>query len=219
MYRLTIFGRKKFSLTVIDDVMRYIGNGALTKKWSDGFSKSLAWTISWANKIANYSCCQIVVVFSLSTVKVHFYYSCFLVKELKETMEIETRIKDQKQPTEMFHKKKLSLKISHSSQGNTCARILFFTCTCGLTVIFSLREKCRYSEFFWPVFSGSRTEYREIRNISSYSVRMREDTDQKNSEYGHFPHSVWHKRIKISLDRNNNVILKSKERLYIKTKH
>ena len=30
------------------------------------------------------------------------------------------------------------------------------------------------------------TEYGEIRSISLYSVRMRENTDQKNSEYRHF---------------------------------
>ena len=41
-YGLTIFGEKKFSLTVIDDVIRHLGNGALEKKWSDSFSKSLA---------------------------------------------------------------------------------------------------------------------------------------------------------------------------------
>ena len=29
-------------------------------------------------------------------------------------------------------------------------------------------------------------EYGEIIRISPYSVRMREDTDQNNSEYGHF---------------------------------
>ena len=33
----------------------------------------------------------------------------------------------------------------------------------------SLRESCPYSEFSGP-----------------YSVRMRENTDQKNSEFGHF---------------------------------
>ena len=32
MYSLTIFG-KKISLTVIDDVIQYLGNGALTIKW------------------------------------------------------------------------------------------------------------------------------------------------------------------------------------------
>ena len=39
----------------------------------------------------------------------------------------------------------------------------------------TLREKCPYSEFFRSVFS------RSIRSISPYSVRMRENTDQKNS--------------------------------------
>ena len=33
--------------------------------------------------------------------------------------------------------------------------------------------------FFWYVFSRFRTEYGEIRSISPYSVRMRENTDQK----------------------------------------
>ena len=49
-----------------------------------------------------------------------------------------------------------------------------------------LREKCRYSELFWPAFSRIRTKYGEIRSISMYSVRMQENTDQSNSEYGHF---------------------------------
>ena len=38
-YSLTIFEKSKFSLTVIDEVMRYLGNGTLTEKWSDVFSK------------------------------------------------------------------------------------------------------------------------------------------------------------------------------------
>ena len=38
----------------------------------------------------------------------------------------------------------------------------------------------KYSEFFWPVYSRIRTEYEDIRSISSYSVRMRENADQKN---------------------------------------
>ena len=33
--------------------------------------------------------------------------------------------------------------------------------------------------FFWAVVSRIRTEYREIRSISQYSVRMRKNTDQK----------------------------------------
>ena len=42
VYTLTIFGKNNFSLTVIDGVIRYLGNEAPPKKWSDGFSKSLA---------------------------------------------------------------------------------------------------------------------------------------------------------------------------------
>ena len=44
----------------------------------------------------------------------------------------------------------------------------------------SLCEMCPNTEFFfWSVFSRSRTEYGEIRSISSYSLRMRENMDQK----------------------------------------
>ena len=47
----------------------------------------------------------------------------------------------------------------------------------------ALRKNCLYSELFWSVYSRIRTEYGEIlRN----SVQMRENTDQNNSEYGHF---------------------------------
>ena len=42
MYSLTIFGKIFFSLTVTEDVIWYLDNGALTKKWSNGFSKSIA---------------------------------------------------------------------------------------------------------------------------------------------------------------------------------
>ena len=49
--------------------------------------------------------------------------------------------------------------------------------------------KCSHSEFFCSVFSQIRTKYREIRSISPYSVRVRRNTDQKNSEYGHFTNS------------------------------
>ena len=53
-----------------------------------------------------------------------------------------------------------------------------------------LREKYPCSEFFWSVFSHIRTEYGEMRSISPHSVWMRENTDQKNSEYGNFSRSV-----------------------------
>ena len=55
---------------------------------------------------------------------------------------------------------------------------------------FSLLEKCPYSEFSWSIFFRIRTEYGEIRSISPYLVRMRENTDRRNSEYGHFLRSV-----------------------------
>ena len=55
---------------------------------------------------------------------------------------------------------------------------------------FTLRENCPYLGFFWSAFSRIRTEYGEILRISSYSFRMRENTDQKNSEYEHFLRSV-----------------------------
>ena len=45
---------------------------------------------------------------------------------------------------------------------------------------------CPYSELFWYVVSRILTEYGEIQSISPHSVRMRENTDQNNSEYGHF---------------------------------
>ena len=48
-----------------------------------------------------------------------------------------------------------------------------------------LREKCPYSELFWPVFCSIRTEYG-----APYSVGMRENADQNNSEYGHFLRSI-----------------------------
>ena len=53
------------------------------------------------------------------------------------------------------------------------------------------REKCPYLVFFWSVFSGISTKYREILCISPYSLQMRENTDQKNTEYGHFSISVF----------------------------
>ena len=46
-------------------------------------------------------------------------------------------------------------------------------------------QKCPYSKSFWSVFCRNRTEYVETGSISLYSVQMRENTDQKNSEYGH----------------------------------
>ena len=51
-------------------------------------------------------------------------------------------------------------------------------------------ETCPYSELFWSMFSPIRTEWGEIIRIIPYSVSMRENTDQNNSEYGHFLRST-----------------------------
>ena len=50
----------------------------------------------------------------------------------------------------------------------------------------TLCGKCPYTEFFWSVSSRIRTEYEEMFRISLYSVRLPENTGQKNSEYRHF---------------------------------
>ena len=59
---------------------------------------------------------------------------------------------------------------------------------------YSLREKRQYSDLFWSEFFCIRTKYGEILRISPYSVRMWENEDQNNSEYGHFLRSdcyIW----------------------------
>ena len=40
--------------------------------------------------------------------------------------------------------------------------------------------------FYLSAFSNIRSNNKEILRISQYSVQMQENTDQKNSEYGHF---------------------------------
>ena len=50
----------------------------------------------------------------------------------------------------------------------------------------TLCEKCSFTEFFCSVFSRIQNNHGDILRISTYSVRKPENTDQKNSEYGHF---------------------------------
>ena len=50
----------------------------------------------------------------------------------------------------------------------------------------TLCKKCSYLELFWSTFSHIPTEYGETLRICPYSVRMRENAGQNNSEYGHF---------------------------------
>ena len=71
-------------------------------------------------------------------------------------------------------------------------------------------EKCPYSELLWFAFSRIRTEYGEIRSISPYSVEIRENADQNNSEYGNFLRSVFKKSQILSNMISNNIYNKSK---------
>ena len=57
---------------------------------------------------------------------------------------------------------------------------------CATKLRISLREKCPISELIWSALPRIETEYVEILRISPYSDRMRESTDQNNTEYGHF---------------------------------
>ena len=56
----------------------------------------------------------------------------------------------------------------------------------GMFRTLSLRKKCPYSVFFCSVFSRIRTQYGNSICKFPYSIRMPENTDQENSEYGHF---------------------------------
>ena len=64
---------------------------------------------------------------------------------------------------------------------NCLRRYNLFSCHCMKSV--------QIRRFFWSVFSRIWTEYGEIRSISSYSVQMRENTNQKKtSKNEHFSH-------------------------------
>ena len=54
---------------------------------------------------------------------------------------------------------------------------IFFDCWCQQI---ALNKKCLHSAFFWPAFSCIWTEHGDLWNKSPYSVRIREDTDQKS---------------------------------------
>ena len=73
-----------------------------------------------------------------------------------------------------------------------------------------LRKKCPYSELFWSAFSRIRTGYEEIRSISPYSIQMRENADQNNSEYQHFLLNVWCSNTKIHQSLTNDLELENK---------
>ena len=56
---------------------------------------------------------------------------------------------------------------------------LFLKCKLEIVRVFHCLKNVQIRTFFWSVFSRIRTVYREIRSICPYSVRMRENTDQK----------------------------------------
>ena len=83
---------------------------------------------------------------------------------------------------------------SISWRSGGCIKLLLLTKLYLLSVFFlllSLPEKCQIRSFFWSVFSRIRSEYGEIRRISPYSVRMRENTDQKKTPYLNTFHVVY----------------------------
>ena len=60
-----------------------------------------------------------------------------------------------------------------------------FITDCGLSSLsddwanYKLREMCPNTEFFWSVFSFIRTQHRDFRRKSPYSIQMQENTNQK----------------------------------------
>ena len=92
----------------------------------------------------------------------------------------------------------------------TCVHSTFFAimsdtfCEAKYSKGSPLREKCPDTELFWFEFSRIRTEYGDILRISTYSVRMRENKDQKKLRiWTHFTqcsfvlHSLF--KLKVSL--------------------
>ena len=59
-------------------------------------------------------------------------------------------------------------------------------CECYLHCV----KNVQIRSFFWHVFSRIWTEYGEILRIAPYSIRMRENTDQKSSLFRQFSRSV-----------------------------
>ena len=61
----------------------------------------------------------------------------------------------------------------------------------SISILSTLHEECPYLEFPGPHFSALRLNTK-IYSVckSSYSVQMRENNDQKDSEYGHFLRST-----------------------------
>ena len=90
-------------------------------------------------------------------------------------------------PSVYFHYKRKAKKRLKLFWGRGCIFlamcIMVIDCSCHCMKSGRIRS-------FWSVFSRIRTEYGEILRIFPYSIRMRENTDQNNSEYGHFLRSL-----------------------------
>ena len=50
-------------------------------------------------------------------------------------------------------------------------------------------EIVQIRSFFWSLFSWIQTVYGDLRSNSPHSVQLQENTDQKNSIFGHFSRS------------------------------
>ena len=94
-------------------------------------------------------------------------------------------------------------------------RILFLFNWCVLPrkmyVNNELRKKCLYLEIFWSAFpprSPPDPEYgeRERERETKYSVRMQENIDQNNFEYGHFSRIVEHQMLRIYQRRRRQIL-------------
>ena len=73
----------------------------------------------------------------------------------------------------------------------------------------------KYGVFFWSVFSHIWTEYGDLRRKSPYSAQIRENTDQKNSVFGHFSSSIiYHLKIRPGDKKTVFVVVESRSILY-----
>ena len=87
----------------------------------------------------------------------------------------------------------------------------------GKFINFTLREKYSNTEFFWSVFSRISTYFPvfDLLGKSPYSVKIRENADQKKSVFGHFWRSVTLRKSisKQLLAKNLHWKLRSKQEL------
>ena len=79
-----------------------------------------------------------------------------------------------------------------------------------VTICSSQRKTCHYLEIYWYVFYGNCTEYRNLHYKSPNSAQIRENTDQKNFQYGIFSRSATINIYRKLLSKKTNLpILKS----------